>query len=262
MQGRLTGGVTYREDIWEVDYAYIGHAEHLGDSHRFSVILRFGAEREKLTAVSVVRPPKNLNSYPANGAINLTWEPNEEPNVTGYAIYMSKSPGARYIPVAKRIKENYVTIDGLKNGTRYYFVVASINNTYPSVESAYSNEASAVPAPVVPGTPEMFPVAQTRKVRKNGAVDVKWGRKPPANMAGYNIYITETSGKGYVKVNPSPVNDTHFVVKGLEVGKKYFFVITSVTNDVPPIESKFSKEWADVAKPEGSMAENAAAGQR
>ncbi|HNZ29244.1 MAG TPA: hypothetical protein PKJ42_04555, partial [Candidatus Goldiibacteriota bacterium] len=59
--------------------------------------------------------------------------------------------------------------------------------------------------------------------------------------------------------NPSPVNDTHFVVKGLEVGKKYFFVITSVTNDVPPIESKFSKEWADVAKPEGSMEENAAA---
>ena len=262
MQGRLTGGVTYREDIWEVDYAYIGHAEHLGDSHRFSVILRFGTEREKLTAISVVRPPKNLNSYPANGAINLTWEPNEEPNVTGYAIYMSKSPGARYIPVAKRIKENYVTIDGLKNGTRYYFVVASINNTYPSVESAYSNEASAVPAPVVPGTPEMFPVAQKKEVRKNGAVDVKWGKMPPANMAGYNIYITESSGKGYVKVNPSPVNDTHFVVKGLEVGKKYFFVITSVTNDVPPIESKFSKEWADVAKPEGSMTENAAAGQR
>ena len=40
-------------------------------------------------------------------AVNLTWEANKDPNVTGYAIYMSKSPGSRYIPVAKRIRENY-----------------------------------------------------------------------------------------------------------------------------------------------------------
>jgi hypothetical protein len=43
------------------------------------------------------------------------------------------------------------------------------------------------------------------------------------------------------------------VLKGLEVGKKYFFVITSVTRDVPPIESKFSKEWSDIAKPESTV---------
>jgi hypothetical protein len=255
MPVRFTGGASYRENIWEVDYAYIGHAEHLGDSHRFSVILRFGPEREKITAVSIVRPPKNLKAYPANNAVNLTWEENTDPNVTGYAIYMSKSQGARYIPVAKRIRENYVTIDGLRNGTRYYFVVASINNTYPSVESAYSNESSAVPAPVVPGTPEIFPVAQTKKVKSNGAFAVKWGRKPPANMAGYNIYLTETSGKGYAKATAKPVNDTGYIVKGVEVGKKYYVVLTSVTNDVPPIESKFSKEMSFIAKPESSVGE-------
>ena len=136
MPGRFTGGVTYQEDTWQIDYAYIGHAENLGDSHRFSAILRFGQKRSQIRAISVVRPPKSLKSYPANNAINLTWEPNEDPNVTGYSIYMSKSPGSRYIPVAKRIRENYVTVDGLKNGTRYYFVVAAINNTYPPVESA------------------------------------------------------------------------------------------------------------------------------
>jgi hypothetical protein len=253
MPGEFTGGVSYREDTWEVDYAYIGHAEHLGDSHRFNVVLRFGQERSKIRAISIVRPPKNLQTYPANEAANLTWEPNDDPNVTGYAIYMSKSPGARYIPVAKRIKENYVTIDGLKNGTRYYFVVAAINNTYPSVESAYSNESSIVPAPVVPGTPEVFPVARRTTVDTNGAVSVKWGTRPPRNMAGYNIYVTETSGKGYVKTNATPINDVGYMVKGLEVGKKYFFVITSVTKDVPPIESKFSKEWSDIAKPESTL---------
>lgn len=253
MPGRFTGGVSYKEDTWQVDYAYVGHAEHLGDSHRISVIFKFGQERSQVRAVSVVRPPKNLQSYPANNAVNLTWEVNDDPNVTGYAVYMSKNPGSRYIPVAKRIKENYVTIDGLKNGTRYYFVVAAINNTYPPVESAYSNETSIVPAPVVPGTPEVFPVAKKAVVEAGGAVEIKWGKMPPANMAGYNIYVTQTSGKGYVKANASPIKDVKYVLKGLEVGKKYFFVLTSVTKDVPPIESKFSKEWSDIAKPESAV---------
>ena len=59
--------------------------------------------------------------------------------------------------------------------------------------------------------------------------------------------------RGYVKVNTSPVNDTHFVIKGLEVGKKYFYVLTSVTKDIPPVESQFSREMSDIAKPEGSV---------
>ncbi|MCE5299874.1 MAG: PorV/PorQ family protein [Spirochaetia bacterium] len=253
MAGRFTGGVTYKEDTWEVDYSYIGHAEHLGDSHRLSVILRFGQPKEQISAVSVVRPPKELKAYPANNAVSLTWEPNDDPNVTGYAVYMSKSPGARYIPVAKRVRENYITVGGLQNGTRYYFVVVAINNTYPAVESAYSNEVSAVPAPVVPGTPEIFPVAQSNKAEKNGAIDFVWGAKPAAKYAGYNVYITETTGKGYVKVNASPINDTHYVIKGLEVGKKYFYVVTSVTRDNPPTESRYSKEFSDIAKPESTL---------
>jgi len=262
MNGRFTGGVSYRENTWQVDYAYIGHAEHLGDSHRFSVILRFGPEREKITAISVVSPPKGLTAYSANNAVNLTWEPNEDPNVTGYAIYYSRTPGARYIPLKKRQKENYVTIDGLKNGSRYYFVVTSINNTYPPVESAYSNEATAVPAPVVPGTPEVFPIAKKKEVKSNGAIDVVWGKMPDARYSGYNIYITETSGKGYIKHNTAgPIKDTHYLVKGLEVGKKYFVVMTTVTNDTPPIESKFSQEVSYIAKPESSAgaADNTAA---
>jgi hypothetical protein len=253
MPGRFTGGVSYKEDTWEVDYAYIGHAEHLGDSHRLDVTLRFGQPKEAIRAVSVVRPPKDLKAYPANNAINLTWETNDDPNVTGYAIYMSKSPGSRYIPVAKRVKENYVTIDGLQNGTRYYYVVAAINNTFPPVESAYSNEASGVPAPVVPGTPEVFPIAQAKPIEKNGAVDIKWGAMPAPRMAGYNIYVSETSGKGYVKMNASPIKDVHYTARNLEVGKKYYFVMTSVTNDTPPIESKFSREFGDIAKPESAL---------
>lgn len=255
MPGRFTGGASYREDNWQVDYAYVGHAENLGDSHRISVILRFGEERSAVKAISVIRPPQTLKAYPANNAVNLTWEPNQDANVTGYAVYMSKSPGARYIPIAKRIKENYVTIDGLKNGTRYYFVVAAINNTFPPVESTYSNEANAVPAPVVPGTPEVFPVSQKQTVTKNGAMSVAFGRKPPPNVAGFNLYITETSGKGYSKVNASPITEDKYVVKGLEVGKKYYYVMTFVSKDVPPVESKFSREGSDVAKPESTVDE-------
>ena len=76
---------------------------------------------------------------------------------------------------------------------------------------------------------------------------------PPSNMAGYNIYITETPGKGYTKVNPSPINDVKYTIRGLEVGKKYYIVMTSVTKDIPPIESKFSRELSFIAKPEETI---------
>jgi hypothetical protein len=157
--------------------------------------------------------------------------------------------------VIKRVKENYITITGLKNGTRYYFVVASINNTYPAVESPNSNETSVVPAPVVPGTPEIFPIAKKNTVENNGAISVPF-RAPPKTLAGYNIYITDTSGKGYIKVNPTPIKTAGYVVKGLEVGKKYFIVFTSVSKDIPPIESKFSREMTDIAKPENTEGGN------
>ncbi len=251
--GQITGGVSYKTKDYELDYAYIGHAEHLGDSHRISASYFFGANSRGVRVVSLVQPPTGLKVAPANNSVNLVWTANPDPHVTGYTIYMSKAPGRGYIPIQKRIKDTQVTIDGLTNGTRYYFVVTSVNDSWPSVESAYSAEVSAIPAPIVPGAPVLGSGASTpQPVAQTGEIVVKGWLPPTGNIAGYNIYMSTTNGTGYSKVNDKPITATSYTVHNLQPDQAYYFVLTSVTTDNPPVESRPSQGWSQIAKVAGS----------
>jgi hypothetical protein len=245
--GRFTAGVSYRASDWGVDYAYIGHAEHLGDSHRLSADYQFGPDSRKVRVVSLVQPPVNLRAVPANNSVDLSWTANPDPNVTGYTIYMSKAPGTGYNPIQRRIKENQVVVDGLTNGTRYYFVVASVNNSWPSVESAYSTEVSCVPAPIIPGTPSMTGAASAAQARPEGTITLKGWAPPMGAIAGYNLYMSKSSGSGYVKVNDKPITGLSYPVSSLDVGERYYFILTSLSRDTPPVESRPSPELSRVA---------------
>jgi len=245
--GRFTAGVSYRASDWGVDYAYIGHAENLGDSHRLSADYQFGPDSRKVRVVTLVQPPVNLKASPSNNSVDLSWTANPDPNVTGYTIYMSKAPGTGYTPIQKRIQENQVVVDGLTNGTRYYFVVSSVNNSWPSVESAYSGEVSCVPAPIIPGTPSMTGAASTSQAKPEGVVTLKGWAPPLGVIAGYNLYMSKSSGSGYVKVNSAPITGLSYPVTGLDVGERYYFILTSLSKDTPPVESRPSPELSRVA---------------
>jgi hypothetical protein len=246
--GRFTGGVSYRDVDYGVDYAYIGHAEHLGDSHRISGHIMFGENNQKVRVVSLVQPPVNLKAAPSNNSISLSWQPNPDPNVTGYTIYMSKAPGTGYTAIQKRIKDTQVAIDGLTNGTRYYFAVTSVNNSWPAVESSYSVEVSSVPAPLIPGVPSLgersTPAQQPQSA---GAVALKGWAPPMGAISGYNLYMSKTSGSGYIKVNTKPITETSYMVGNLEIGQRYYFILTSLSKDTPPVESRPSPELSRVA---------------
>jgi hypothetical protein len=258
---RFTGGVSYRQDWYGVDYAYMGHAEHLGDSHRLSAHVHFGGSAERPRVVALVNPPSNIQARPNNNSVQLQWEPNPDPHVTGYTVYMSKASGANYVPIQKRIKENKVIIDGLTNGQRYYFVVTSVNNSWPSVESNYSAEVSAVPAPQIPGAPSLGGGPEPAQAApQNGVILVKGWAVPAGSVGGYNLYMSETSGSGYRKVNTDgPITGPSFLVQNLEVNKRYYFVLTSLSTDNPPVESRPSAEWSLNSVPAGSLPQSAPA---
>jgi hypothetical protein len=140
-----------------------------------------------------------------------------------------------------------VVVDGLTNGTRYYFVVSSVNNSWPSVESAYSGEVSCVPAPIIPGTPSMTGAASTSQAKPEGVVTLKGWAPPLGVIAGYNLYMSKSSGSGYVKVNSAPITGLSYPVTGLDVGERYYFILTSLSKDTPPVESRPSPELSRVA---------------
>lgn len=256
---RFTGGVSYRQDWYGVDYGYMGHAEHLGDSHRLSAHVNFGGANERPRVVALVNPPSNVVGRPNNNSVQLQWEPNPDPHVTGYTIYMSKASGSNYVPIQKRIKENKVIIDGLTNGQRYYFVVTSVNNSWPSVESNYSSEISAVPAPQIPSAPGMGGGPAPTANSSNGVILMKGWAVPAGSIGGYNLYMSETSGSGYKKVNDAPITGPSFLVQSVELNKRYYFVLTSLSNDNPPVESRPSQEFSKLSQAASELPQQAPA---
>jgi len=246
----FTGGVSYRTDQFGVDYAYMGHAENLGDSHRLSAHMSFGAGGERPRVVALVNPPNNVAARPINNAVQLTWDVNPDPHVTGYTIYMSRAPGGSYIPIQKRMKENKVIIDGLTNGARYYFVVTAVNNSWPSVESNYSMEVSAVPAPVIPTAPTFGGSQEQAAPVNNCVINAAGWSIPAGDVMGYNLFISTSSGIGYKKVNDQPITGLTYKISNLECNRRYFLILTSLSNSNPPVESKPSQEWSKSSEPD------------
>ena len=256
---RFTAGVSYRQDWFGVDYGYMGHAEHLGESHRLSGHVNFGGASERPRVVALVNPPASIGARPNNNSVQLQWEPNPDAHVTGYTVYMSKASGSNYVPIQKRIKENKVIIDGLTNGQRYYFVVTSVNNSWPAVESNYSTEVSSIPSPQVPIAPGMGGVPAAEAGINNGVILVKGWAVPAGNTSGYNLFMSENSGTGYKKQNEAPITSPSFLVKNLEVNKRYYFVLTSLTTDTPAVESRPSQEWSVLSQPDSQLPQQAPA---
>jgi hypothetical protein len=198
--------------------------------------------------VALVNPPANFGARPNNNSVQLQWDINPDPHVTGYTVYMSRASGANYVPIQSRITDNRIIVDGLTNGQRYYFVVTSVNNSWPAVESNYSTEVSAVPAPQIPTAPGMGGASGAVKPVANGYIIITGYPPVVGTVGGYNFYMSETSGTGYKKLNDTPVTSSSYPVTNLEIKKTYFFVFTSVTTDNPPVESRPSLEFNRVSK--------------
>jgi hypothetical protein len=246
---QFTAGVSYKQDWYGVDYAYMGHADYLGDSHRLEAHVDFGGPAERPRVVALVNPPINVIARPNNNSVQLRWDPNPDPHVTGYTVYMSKASGTNYMPIQKRMREHQVVVDGLTNGERYYFVITCVNNSWPSVESNYSVEVSTVPSPQVPLAPGLDGDQGTRQTVSNGEINLKGWGLPTSNIKGYNIYMSDAPDGRYTLMNAGgPVMGLSYLVQGLDINRRYYFKLTQVTNDSPPVESAPSSPWSVLSK--------------
>lgn len=241
--GRYTAGVSYRATDWEVDYAYLGHAGNLGDSHRASFALRFG----RVTAGGV-RPtsPLGVRVTPKDSEVELVWTPNPEPQVGAYNIYIATSPGGEYRKI-NTVGLSSARIIGLENGRTYYFVISAISNTQPPMESEKSAEVPATPIAPQLQAPEVMQQAM------EGELTVSW-RAATGDISGYNIYVSTYSGAGHVRYNSQPLSSTTARIVQLngtpiEAGNRYYIFVRTVSRSIPPVEGPPSPETAYIAVP-------------
>lgn len=248
LPGQFTAGISYRSNTWGIDYGYIGHPQFLGSSHRISASWRFG---ESFLGKVKSFIPEGVNANVEGDIITLKWINSPSLSLAGYNVYFSKTSGGGYKMInSKPIKANYYSLRGLEKNTHYYFVVTSVTNTIPPVESQYSREVLAGTTSA-PGAP----VVVQSEIQNEGVIDIAkqvgmagWADPAKSQLKGYNIYISEVSGGRFDKVNPEPIaNVPTYLVRKLKVGQRYYFTFTEVGND--GTEGAHSKEVGFVALP-------------
>jgi hypothetical protein len=92
-------------------------------------------------------------AIPGDGSVSLRWEGVPERDLTGYTVFYGTRSG-RYFGTGASIgasparvgESTEVTIDGLENGTLYYFAVASRDASNEDGESVLSSEVTARPS--------------------------------------------------------------------------------------------------------------------
>jgi hypothetical protein len=97
-------------------------------------------------------PPSLVTAAARDGAVDLSWRANPDPEVEGYLVYYGSAPGEYFgddailgpspINVGKRTA---IRLDGLGNGSLYFFSVAAYNRTDVDLPGPFSREVSARP---------------------------------------------------------------------------------------------------------------------
>jgi titin len=91
---------------------------------------------------SVPAAPTNLSAKPGNTTVSLSWKISVSGSPIAYEIYRgTRSDGEAVTPIGATSGTSF-TDKGLRNGTRYYFMVAAINAQGISPDT---NEVSVVP---------------------------------------------------------------------------------------------------------------------
>jgi fibronectin type 3 domain-containing protein len=60
------------------------------------------------------------------------------------------------------------------------------------------------------------------------SVSLTWTASVSANIAGYNVYRSTTSGSGYTQINSSLVTTTSYTDSNVTAGQTYYYVTTAV----------------------------------
>ncbi len=175
---------------------------------------------------------------------------------TGFNVYKGTAPGKESStpvnPSRLLATSTGYRVSGLKNGTKYYFVVRAIN---PAGLGARSKQVSATPAtaPAAPGSLAAH--------GGNRSAGLTW--TAPSSTGGgaitvYNVYAgTTPGGESATAVNPKPLGAAarSYTATGLINGTKYYFTVRAANAVAPGAVSKeASATPASVPYPPGSVA--------
>lgn len=101
-------------------------------------------------------PPSLVTAIAADGAVELSWKASPDQDLSGYLIYFGTAQGEYFGESAilgsspvNAGKRTSFRVEGLKNGTLYYFTVAAYDRNSTANAGMFSREVSARPLRMV-----------------------------------------------------------------------------------------------------------------
>ncbi|QRK07426.1 glycoside hydrolase family 9 protein [Archangium violaceum] len=162
--------------------------------------------------------------------LNLQWSANTEPDLASYNLYRSTTSG--FTPSASnRIATGLTTTayadTGLSASTTYYYKLTAVDTS--GNESSASSQASATTS-APDSVPPAAPTSLSATAASSSQIQLTWAANAEADLKGYNLYRSTTSGFTPSASNriASGITAASYSDSGLNASTTYYYKLTAV----------------------------------
>ena len=155
------------------------------------------------------------------------------------------------------LKAHQILLTSLKPGQTYHFRVHS--KDFAQNEGVSSDYQFSTPSGAPPAVPSNFKIQTPTEMQR---IVLSWSNNVESDLAGYNLYRSESASANFVRVNASPIPPmasdsvvatyTLYQDEGLSIAKKYYYYLKAI--DSAGNES-FPTQTLSVVTP-GTLSEN------
>lgn len=149
------------------------------------------------------------------------------------------------------VLDHKITLTGLLPGRTYHFRVRSLD--FERNEGVSSDYQFATPTGAAPVVPLSFAIAAPTEMER---VVLSWVSNSESDLAGYNLYRSESATGPFARVNANPIasgiGSTTYQDEGLKIAVKYYYQLKAI--DIAGNESPSTQTLAVVTP--GTLAEN------
>ena len=169
--------------------------------------------------------PSNLIASAGIGLANLLWSPNNEDDLAGYRAYRSLTADGTYGQISGLIPAGTTsfTAMGLTAGQTYHFKVKAEDDA--GYLSPFSNRAE-----VTIETDAVAPATPTGLSAVGGIlmVTLSWTPNGEPDIAGYNVFRSDSSQGNYKKLNTNLVKTNGYVDTAVVAERTYYYKVNAV----------------------------------
>lgn len=165
----------------------------------------------------------------SENSADIVWKTNEQADsIVDYAEGpIGLSPYTMIASDTAMVTDHKITLGGLLPGRTYHFRVRSFD--FERNEGISSDYQFATPSGAAPAVPQNFAIAAPTEMER---IVLTWNSNSEADLAGYNLYRSESAAGPFTKVNANPIQtgtaSPTYQDEGLKIAVKYYYQLKAI----------------------------------